>query len=262
MLLINFSNDTSDFNLTPIAYQPQKPPKGILPFVAILLGIRTTPPLRRHAAKVRSIPQTMLSKSLHKATRAHVWIENRKTIRPLDFNIHFLQFTTISVICQRFLTPKQSFNNEIKRKPLDLKCMPNITNIRKEKPSQTTWGSTGSILVRTTGLVVSNASVIAERANLFAEVIVYAQRFVASNNATHSRDESHNRWLCPLRSISANASACFSLRLRSAAQRAGAHGVCRQCLALSQVLLQTKDMKKRTEIIRFVFVSFGADNRT
>ena len=47
-----------------------------------------------------------------------------------------------------------------------------------------------------------------------------------------------------------------------AAQRAGAHGVCRQCTALSQVLLQTKDMKKRTEIIRFVFVSFGADNRT
>ena len=48
--------------------------------------------------------------------------------------------------------------------------MPNITNIRKEKPSQTTWGSTGSILVRTTGLVVSEASVIAERANLFATV--------------------------------------------------------------------------------------------
>ena len=47
-----------------------------------------------------------------------------------------------------------------------------------------------------------------------------------------------------------------------AAQRAGAHGVCRQCTALSQVLLQTKDMKKRTEIIRFVFVCFGADNRT
>ena len=45
---------------------------------------------------------------------------------------------------------------------------------------------------------------------------VYAQRFVASNNATHSCDKSHNRWLCPLRSISANASACFSLRLRSA----------------------------------------------
>ena len=72
------------------------------------------------------------------------------------------------------------------------------------------------------------ASVIAERANLFAEVIVYAQRFVASNNATHSRDESHNRWLCPLCSISANASACFSLRLRSAAQRAvGKHTQCR-----------------------------------
>ena len=47
-----------------------------------------------------------------------------------------------------------------------------------------------------------------------------------------------------------------------AAQRAGAHEVCRQCPALSQVLLQTKDMKKRTEIIRFVFVCFGADNRT
>ena len=49
-----------------------------------------------------------------------------------------------------------------------------------------------------------------------AKTIVYAQRFVASNNATHSCDKSHNRWLCPLRSISANASACFSLRLRSA----------------------------------------------
>lgn len=47
-----------------------------------------------------------------------------------------------------------------------------------------------------------------------------------------------------------------------AAQRAGAHGVCRQCLALSQVLLQTKDMKKRTEIIRFVFVCFGAQKAT
>ena len=70
--------------------------------------------------------------------------------------------------------------------------------------------------MRTTGLVASKTSVIAERANLFAEVIVYAQRFVASNNATHSCDKSHNRWLCPLRSISANASACFSLRLRSA----------------------------------------------
>ena len=49
-----------------------------------------------------------------------------------------------------------------------------------------------------------------------AQTIVYAQRFVASNNATHSCDKSHNRWLCPLRSISANASACFSRHLRSA----------------------------------------------
>ena len=39
--------------------------------------------------------------------------------------------------------------------------------------------------------------------------------------------------------------------------RAEAHGVCRQCTALSQVLSQTKDMKKRTEIIRFVFVCFA-----
>lgn len=38
----------------------------------------------------------------------------------------------------------------------------------------------------------------------------------------------------------------------SAAQRAGANRVCRQCLALSQVLWQTKDMKKRTELtVRF-----------
>ena len=98
-------------------------------------------------------------------------------------------------------------------------------------------------MVRTTGLVVSEASVIAERANLFAEVIVYAQRFVASNNATHSRDESHNRWLCPLRSISANASACFSLCLRSAAQRAGANkrsAVCRQNVVLFQVRCRMK----------------------
>ena len=137
-----------------------------------------------------------------------------------------------------------------------------MTTEKKNQKALKTQCFQGFLVVRVKGLVVSGASVIAERANLFAEVIVYAQRFVASNNATHSRDESHNRWLCPLRSISANASACFSLRLRSAAQRAGAHGVCRQCLALSQVLLQTKDMKKRTEIIRFVFVSFGADNRT
>ena len=43
-----------------------------------------------------------------------------------------------------------------------------------------------------------------------------------------------------------------------AAQRAGAHGVCRQCPALSQVLLQTKDMKKRTELtVRFILVWCG-----
>ena len=98
-------------------------------------------------------------------------------------------------------------------------------------------------MVRVKGLVVSEASVIAERANLFAEVIVYAQRFIASNNATHSRDESHNRWLCPLRSISANASACFSLCLRSAAQRAGANKrsvVCRQNVVLFQVRCRIK----------------------
>lgn len=48
----------------------------------------------------------MLSKPLHKTTCARVWFENRKTIQPLGFNIHFLHFTTISVIGQRFLTPK------------------------------------------------------------------------------------------------------------------------------------------------------------
>ncbi len=37
-------------------------------------------------------------------------------------------------------------------------------------------GSFLLVLVRTTGLVVSEASVIAERANLFAEVIVYAKQ--------------------------------------------------------------------------------------
>ena len=48
----------------------------------------------------------------------------------------------------------------------------------------------------------------------------------------------------------------------TAAQSAGAHGVCRQwhCIVTSPVASQ--DMKKRTEIIRFVFVCFGADNRT
>lgn len=61
---------------------------------------------------------------------------------------------------------------------------------------------------------------------------VYAQRFVASNNATHLCDKSHNRWLCPLRSISANASACFSLRLRSAAKN---DAPCRFLNALVQI---------------------------
>ena len=47
-----------------------------------------------------------------------------------------------------------------------------------------------------------------------------------------------------------------------AAQRAGANkrsAVCRQNVVLFQVRCR---MKKRTEIIRFVFVCFGADNRT
>lgn len=73
-------------------------------------------------------------------------------------------------------------------------------------------------MVRTTGLVVSEASVIAQARQYYCR---------------------------PARQL-----------------RAEAHGVCRQCTALSQVLSQTKDMKKRTEIIRFVFVCFGADNRT
>ena len=73
-------------------------------------------------------------------------------------------------------------------------------------------------LVRTTGLVGSKASVIAQARQYYCR---------------------------PARQL-----------------RAGAHGVCRQCTALSQVLSQTKDMKKRTETIRFVFVCFGADNRT
>ncbi len=48
--------------------------------------------------------------------------------------------------------------------------MPNITNIRKRKTQSNLSGSTGFILVRTTGLVVSNANVIAKLANLFATV--------------------------------------------------------------------------------------------
>ena len=61
---------------------------------------------------------------------------------------------------------------------------------------------------------------------LLSSLAVYAQRFVASNNATHSCDKSHNRWLCPLRSISANASACFSLHLRSARYIGDPAGYC------------------------------------
>ena len=123
-----------------------------------------------------------------------------------------------------------------------LHCHKSCCKTRYEKTNRIN-GSFLFALVRTTGLVVSEASVIAERANLFAEVIVYAQRFVASNNATHSCDKSHNRWLCPLRSISANASACFSLRLRSAAHRAGANKrsvVCRQNVVLFQVRCRMK----------------------
>ena len=40
----------------------------------------------------------------------------------------------------------------LKRKPLDLKCTSNITNIRKRKTQSNLYGSTGFILVRTTGL--------------------------------------------------------------------------------------------------------------
>ena len=72
---------------------------------------------------------------------------------------------------------------------------------------------------------------------------VYAQRFVASNNATHSCDKSHNRWLCPLRSISANASACFSLRLRSAAKN---DAPCRFLYALVQIPVVNYRKTKRT----------------
>ena len=104
---------------------------------------------------------------------------------------------------------------------------------------------------------MSEASVIAERANLFAEVIVYAQRFVASNNATHSCDKSHNRWLCPLRSISANASACFSLRLRSAACR-GTQTQCR--LPTKHSFVSSPLPHEKRQPFRIVF--FGADNRT
>ena len=84
-----------------------------------------------------------------------------------------------------------------------------------------------------------------------AKAIVYAQRFVASNNATHSCDKSHNRWLCPLRSISANASACFSLRLRSARRgsRRRRHGIA----------AQSPRKEKEPDKIRFVFFICGGD---
>ena len=134
-----------------------------------------------------------------------------------------------------------------------------VTTEKKNQKALKTQCFQGFFVVRVKGLVVSEASVIAERANLFAEVIVYAQRFVASNNATHSCDKSHNRWLCPLRSISANASTCFSLCLRSAAQRAGANkrsAVCQQNVVLFQVRCR---MKKDNP---FGLSFFGADNRT
>ena len=84
-----------------------------------------------------------------------------------------------------------------------------------------------------------------------AKAIVYAQRFVASNNATHSCDKSHNRWLCPLRSISANASACFSLRLRSA--RRGSHR------RWHGIAAQSPRKEKEPDKIGFVFFSCGGD---
>lgn len=40
----------------------------------------------------------------------------------------------------------------MKRKPLDLKCMPNILNIRKRKTQSNLSGSPGFILVRTPNL--------------------------------------------------------------------------------------------------------------
>ena len=63
--------------------------------------------------------------------------------------------------------------------------------------------------------------------------------------------------------MSANA---LRLRLSPLAVSCTSAG-CKQSLptlqsALSQVLSQTKDMKKRTEIIRFVFVCFGAQKAT
>ena len=85
--------------------------------------------------------------------------------------------------------------------------------------------------------------VIAKRASLLAKAIVYAQRFVASNNAAHSCGKSHNRWLCPLCSISANARACFSLRLRSAAKN---DALCRFLNALVRIPFIKYRKTKRT----------------
>lgn len=50
------------------------------------------------------------------------------------------------------------------------KRLDNIINIRKRKTQSSLSGSTGFILVRTTGLVESEANVIAKQANSFATV--------------------------------------------------------------------------------------------
>lgn len=96
--------------------------------------------------------------------------------------------------------------------------------------------------------------VIAKRASLLAKAIVYAQRFVASNNATHSCGKSHNRWLCPLRSISANASACFSLRLWSALRRKGSRRRRHDATQRAEfLLLSTEKQKGQAKmLVRFV----------
>ena len=130
--------------------------------------------------------------------------------------------------------------------------------------------------MRTTGLVESGASVIAERANLFAEVkrqLYSVQGHTKfADNALHCHKscrklkyEKTNRingsFLFALVRTTGLVASKTSVIVQAARQyycraarqlRAGAHGVCRQCTALSQVLLQTKDMKKRTELtVRF-----------
>ena len=67
--------------------------------------------------------------------------------------------------------------------------MPNITNIRKRKTQSNLSGSTRFILVRTTGLVVSKTSVIAERANLFAEVKRQLHSVQGQTNAVSFADK-------------------------------------------------------------------------